>query len=326
MWEDQRMKFDGIPYFVLGQKIYDCRNGKDRKKAWKQKRKEMKQKEGDHHYTKRTKKMVQDTKKMGCPAQVIVREIMKFPQFQISTDSPKRRRKASERLREYFLEQKDLTGERRFYIELPEVKDHVMKNLHSKHDAADDQTTHITNLEMPVCPSDITENGHIILPLPTKQKTSRTQATKCREVLNHLRNLTFLVHEEEPLTALQATLSSALLELQQFVPTEDGIALDNKDSHQEDQQKSFPPSSTTKAKANPLPQRKEKRNKYSGRVGEKAGTMKKTYNVSFIPELAEPSKAHVPYSHAGQPVRPPQSYPNCRRRQPQSACSKENAN
>ena len=103
-----------------------------------------------------------------------------------------------------------------------------MKKLHLKHDVADDQTTCITNLEMPVCPPDITENGHSILPLPTKQKTSRTQATKCRKVLNHLRNLTFLVHEAEPLTALQATLFLALLELQQFVLTEDGIALENK--------------------------------------------------------------------------------------------------
>ncbi|CAH3013702.1 unnamed protein product [Porites evermanni] len=33
MWEDQTIQFDGMPYFVLGQKIFDCRNGKDRKEA-----------------------------------------------------------------------------------------------------------------------------------------------------------------------------------------------------------------------------------------------------------------------------------------------------
>ncbi|KAM7452061.1 hypothetical protein ABFA07_000652 [Porites harrisoni] len=33
--------------------------------------------------------MVQDTKKMGCPTQKIVKEVMKFPQFQITIDSPK---------------------------------------------------------------------------------------------------------------------------------------------------------------------------------------------------------------------------------------------
>ena len=38
----------------------------------------------DHHYIKRVKRMVQDTKKMGCPAQIIVKEIMKFPQFQVT--------------------------------------------------------------------------------------------------------------------------------------------------------------------------------------------------------------------------------------------------
>ena len=41
MWEDQTIQFDGMPYFVLGQKIFDCRNGKDRKEAWRQKRKEL---------------------------------------------------------------------------------------------------------------------------------------------------------------------------------------------------------------------------------------------------------------------------------------------
>ena len=35
--------------------------------------------------------------------------------------------------------------------------------------------------------------------------------------------------------------------------------------------------------------------------------MKKTYNVSFVPELAEPSKAHIPYSHAGLPVSSPKA-------------------
>ena len=33
MWEDRTIQFDGTPYFVLGQKIFDCRNGKDRKEA-----------------------------------------------------------------------------------------------------------------------------------------------------------------------------------------------------------------------------------------------------------------------------------------------------
>lgn len=47
-----------------------------------------------------------------------------FYVYQISMDSPTRRRKASERLRKYFLEHKDLTGERQFHIELPEAKDH----------------------------------------------------------------------------------------------------------------------------------------------------------------------------------------------------------
>ena len=38
----------------------------------------------DHHYIKRVKRMVQDTKKMGFPTQKIVKEVMKFPQFQVT--------------------------------------------------------------------------------------------------------------------------------------------------------------------------------------------------------------------------------------------------
>ena len=32
MWEDQSIQFDGTPYFVLGQKIFDCRNEKIERK------------------------------------------------------------------------------------------------------------------------------------------------------------------------------------------------------------------------------------------------------------------------------------------------------
>ena len=42
-WEDTTIAFDGVPYFVLAQKLYDCRNGIDRKKRWKEKRKEIRQ-------------------------------------------------------------------------------------------------------------------------------------------------------------------------------------------------------------------------------------------------------------------------------------------
>lgn len=71
----------------------------------------------DHHYIKRVKRMVQDTKKMGCPAQIIVKEI--------TIDSPKWRRTTSEKVREHMSGQKDFTGECHFYIKLPEVKDHM---------------------------------------------------------------------------------------------------------------------------------------------------------------------------------------------------------
>ncbi|CAH3157918.1 unnamed protein product [Porites lobata] len=78
--------------------------------------------------------MVQDTKKMGCPTQKIVKEVMKFPQFQVTIFNlfviilctfESRKRTTSEKVREHMSGQKDFTGECHFYIKLPEVKDHM---------------------------------------------------------------------------------------------------------------------------------------------------------------------------------------------------------
>lgn len=136
------------------------------------------------------------------------------------------------------------------------------------------------------------------LPLPIKQRTPRSQATKCREVRQQLRSMTFLVHDEEALNNLHTTLSSALVNLQQFVSAEDGIALENKSYTNKNVQHSHSKSSNL-PRANSLPRRKEKRHKYSGRVGEVAEIMRKTYNVQSVPERAEPVPNHILNKHAG---------------------------
>ena len=30
LWKDQHIKFSGVPYFVLGEKLLECQHGKDR--------------------------------------------------------------------------------------------------------------------------------------------------------------------------------------------------------------------------------------------------------------------------------------------------------
>jgi hypothetical protein len=42
-WADNSMKFDGVPYMILGTKIFDCAQGKDRKEKMKKKMKLMRQ-------------------------------------------------------------------------------------------------------------------------------------------------------------------------------------------------------------------------------------------------------------------------------------------
>lgn len=38
-FSDENIPFDGVPFTIIGTKSYDCQHGPDRKKAFKQKRK-----------------------------------------------------------------------------------------------------------------------------------------------------------------------------------------------------------------------------------------------------------------------------------------------
>ena len=142
-----------------------------------------------------------------------------------------------------------------------------------------------------------------VLPLQQPGKQPRNQATKCREVLQQLRNLSFLVHDPEALALLHTTLCKALIDLQQFVPKEDGILLEAPKANS--RKRSATPLPCTQKTSNPLPCKKAKKNKFSGRVGEVANTMKKTYNISSTLEeitATNQKMAHIPYGDAGLPV------------------------
>ena len=101
-----------------------------------------------------------------------------------------------------------------------------------------------------------------VLPLQQPGKQPRNQATKCREVLQQLRNLSFLVHDPEALALLHTTLCKALIDLQQFVPKEDGILLEAPKANS--RKRSATPLPCTQKTSNPLPCKKAKKNKFSG--------------------------------------------------------------
>ncbi|KAI8516096.1 hypothetical protein Bbelb_069090 [Branchiostoma belcheri] len=99
-WELKNVKFDFIPFQLIGTKVYECHLGKDRNVQKKDKYHATKQRQAleDHAFMARQRR-VQDTKKMGCPAQFAVSHVMKFPDFKIAKDTTHNRNKASAALK-----------------------------------------------------------------------------------------------------------------------------------------------------------------------------------------------------------------------------------
>ncbi|EDO45005.1 predicted protein, partial [Nematostella vectensis] len=83
-WEDtkevcgRRLLFTGRPFFIIGNKKYDCQHGKDRNAAANTSRN--KQEDGDFNFKKRQFN-AQPTKKKNCPARLILCGIIVFPGY-----------------------------------------------------------------------------------------------------------------------------------------------------------------------------------------------------------------------------------------------------
>ena len=130
--KEQCITFTGVPFVVLGAKYLDCIYGADRNKTAREKRFQREEEmrklvvkvTGDPSLVKR-RRVNQNSKKIGCPASIIVREVVFFPDFLASKDTRWFRTETSRLLREAFA--KDGTSirvERRFYLRFPDVKLH----------------------------------------------------------------------------------------------------------------------------------------------------------------------------------------------------------
>ncbi|XP_042891946.1 piggyBac transposable element-derived protein 4-like isoform X3 [Penaeus japonicus] len=118
-WEEnekhvgERLTFDGIPFIILGSKLLGCQYGvpnqgkNGRYTEWKQE-----QEEPSH------------PRRGQCPAKVVLREVIKFPDYKIDNNNSYEKKKFSKMLRD------DLTlgaarSQRRIYVELPASEAHV---------------------------------------------------------------------------------------------------------------------------------------------------------------------------------------------------------
>lgn len=68
---------------------------------------------------------IQSTKKKGCPAKIVMKEVLVFPEYKAKQDTEKARRIASEKLREDLeVMGSNMKREHRIYKSLPKDKEH----------------------------------------------------------------------------------------------------------------------------------------------------------------------------------------------------------
>ena len=94
--------FDGVPYIFLGNRDYQCHQGKDRNITKKGKYKETRKDfvHGvDHTQHIKTRKLSQPSKKLNCPVQFSVKKLYLFPEYAISKDTSWQRSSTSKKIK-----------------------------------------------------------------------------------------------------------------------------------------------------------------------------------------------------------------------------------
>nr|XP_020447011.1 COP9 signalosome complex subunit 9 isoform X1 [Monopterus albus]XP_020447012.1 COP9 signalosome complex subunit 9 isoform X1 [Monopterus albus] len=115
--------FSGMPFIFIGSMSFECHLGKDRAKK-KKERYAQNMVSGDQVHKKR-RFLAQDTKKIGCPAELKVTRVATFPDHKIEKDSVWERKNAGQALRRLLQENKLLVWENTYYVLLPRLEDHI---------------------------------------------------------------------------------------------------------------------------------------------------------------------------------------------------------
>ncbi|CAM4649087.1 unnamed protein product [Leuciscus chuanchicus] len=123
-WEVKIVPFNGVPFKIIGKKTYVCHQGRDKHAKAKQRRQESKV-EGHEYSCLKTRRLMQTTKKMGCPATINVIHIVRFPKYKITEDNPYQKREKSSAVREALrLDPKRVRTEEMFAASFPDIKEH----------------------------------------------------------------------------------------------------------------------------------------------------------------------------------------------------------
>ncbi|XP_071138721.1 calcium-responsive transcription factor-like [Mytilus edulis] len=133
-WEDgkadDRCKIDtnGCPYIILGYDVRECQHGPDRniKKKIQYKAEKEEKSKTDHSYVMKGRTLIQNTKKMICPARITQRRIIKFPGYRLENSSSKWRRKQTAKTLRKALEESsaDVVKEEEIHMYYSTADDH----------------------------------------------------------------------------------------------------------------------------------------------------------------------------------------------------------
>ncbi|XP_071152186.1 calcium-responsive transcription factor-like, partial [Mytilus edulis] len=118
------ISYDGVLFIIVGRKRMACHHGKDTHSKEKERKKGKDHQVGDHDY-KKTRKLLQTTKKKDCSAGIRVRHVIRFPDYKVS-DCGKRSEKDAASLS---IKQKIRTGqiirkEHTFFVSIPDDSEH----------------------------------------------------------------------------------------------------------------------------------------------------------------------------------------------------------
>ncbi|KTG46648.1 hypothetical protein cypCar_00036719 [Cyprinus carpio] len=123
-WEVKIVHFNGMPFKIIGKKTYICHQGRDKHAKAKQRRQESNP-QGHEYACLKTRRLMQPTKKMGCPATINVVHIVRFPEYKITEDNSYQKREKSSAVREALrLDPKRVRTEEMFAASFPDVKEH----------------------------------------------------------------------------------------------------------------------------------------------------------------------------------------------------------
>ncbi|XP_056009971.1 uncharacterized protein LOC125679921 isoform X2 [Ostrea edulis] len=133
LWEDKgqeegvKVPCNGTPFIILGFDVRECHFGPDRNTMKKKKYQMEKTIEADqdHSYTQKSRTLVQNTKKLDCPARIYMKKICKFPDYKIlGHDSIWKRKKQVQKLKKALSTNEDMLREEEIHIFFPGIESH----------------------------------------------------------------------------------------------------------------------------------------------------------------------------------------------------------